>query len=92
MGFLPTGEESDLFFLHEFLRHFVFISFLEKGWALLFNKNEYPLPKDVLYQVVVEIHPVILEKIFGGFLCVCFLQFFKMYFRYFSIFSPLKRV
>ena len=62
MGFLPTGEESYLLFLHEFLRHFVFISFLEKGWAL-FNKNEYPLPKDVLYQVVVEIDPVILENL-----------------------------
>ena len=89
MGFLPTGEESDLFFLHEFLRHFVFISFLEKGWALLFNINEYPLPKDVLYQVVVEIHPVILEKIFGGFMCVGFFyNFLKCIFAIF-LFSPL---
>ena len=33
------------------------------------------------------------EDFWGGFVCVCFfIQFFEMYFRYFSIFSPLKRV
>ena len=92
VGFLPTGEESDLFFLHGFLRHFVFISFLEKGWALFFNKNEYPLPKDVLYQVVVEIHPVILEKIFGVFLCgFFFFTIFKNVFSLFFYYLPFEK-
>ena len=61
----PSGSgEEDINFVN--LKVFLLFRYYlpsEKGMAFHFNKLEFPLPKDALWQVWLKFGPVVLEKI-----------------------------
>ena len=58
------------------------LSPLREGWGLLFEKKRMPFTQGCFMSCLVQINPVILEKIFTSYKCV---------FTFFAIFSPRRR-